>query len=116
MVCPVCPASSLMGGVIGSYFFGINPPESKCLKVVSVILTGTATTLTTLAIIVFGKVSLCQKNYTLPRISMIIAGAVVVGTIYSIAINFLLNKYVERTKQNTAETKENKDSTKNCCK
>jgi hypothetical protein len=96
MVCPACPASSALGGFIGAWF-GVNAPKTTKGKILSIALTGTATALTVIALRVLGNISLCNGNYTWSRITSIIAGATLVGTIYSIGINHLIHRFIEAT-------------------
>ena len=94
MVCPVCPATGWLGGWIGGYF-GILPPEHSGGRILSAVITANLITITIIALKVLFNVSLCvDGDVNLRNIVCVGAKTFIMGVIYSIGVNYLLNRYV----------------------
>lgn len=94
MVCPVCPAAGWFGGLVGGYF-GIQPPRDQRGRMISAAITATLISTTLIAVKVLFNVSLCRGGeFTLANIACVGAKTLIMGVIYSIGVNYLLNRYV----------------------
>lgn len=89
MVCPVCPVVAATGGGIAG-FFGIDRPD---LQVASTVITTVLTVTTTVALKFFLNISICDGNGDFSPRNILQVGLIsfVIGTIYSVAVNFLLD-------------------------
>jgi hypothetical protein len=94
-LCPVCPMTSFFGGLVGGYF-GVEPPKHFEGRLLSAVITATMTGISTIVARRLFGLSLCDGNgnFSLGNIVQVGLITLVMGIIYSIAINFLLNKYV----------------------
>jgi hypothetical protein len=80
--------------MIGSAF-GISPPESVKGKVISLAISGSLTMITASALKIFYHFSFCDGGYyTLKTFIRVAVVLFVIGNIYSLGVNYLLNKYV----------------------
>lgn len=94
MICPVCPAAGLIGGGIGGYF-GISPPKQKEGRILSALITANLITVTIIALKVLFNISLCAGGQlTLANVALVVGKTLIMGVIYSIGVNYLLNRYM----------------------
>lgn len=94
MLCPVCPAAGFAGGWIGSYF-GINPPESTKGKILSGVLTASSVLITIIALkVIFNSTFCVGGTFTLRNMIQVGFPALILGIIYSIGVNWLLDRWV----------------------
>jgi hypothetical protein len=99
MICPVCPAAGWVGGSIGGYV-GVNPPQDAKGRIVSACITGTLITITIVALKLLFNISLCEGGwFTLKNIAIVGIETFVMGVIYSIVVNGLLNRFVYPPKE-----------------
>jgi hypothetical protein len=94
MGCLVCPVVGWFGGWIGGYF-GIQPPKSTNGQILSAVITASLISITIIALKVLFNVSLCVGgSVNLGNVARIGIPTVIMGIIYSIGVNYLLNRYV----------------------
>ena len=94
MTCPVCPAAGWAGGWLGSYI-GINPPQHRLGKFVSALITATLTLVTIVALKIIFNTTLCVGGtFTLENCVRVGLPALALGIVYSIGVNYLLNRFV----------------------
>lgn len=118
MPCPVCPATSFVGGWVGG-FFGIHPPKHFGGRVLSALVSAGLSTVTLLAIKSFFNLSLCKQSGVISakNIAILASSALVLGVIYSIGVNYLLNRFVFTSTQNKPNPpSECPSKDKSCCK
>lgn len=95
MVCPVCLAEGWFGGWVGGYFFGIEPPTHPGGRVLSATITASLIAITVVALKALFNISLCAGGkVTLENMACVGGKTLVMGLIYSIGVNYLLNRYV----------------------
>jgi len=92
MVCPVCPAAGLVGGYVGGYF-GIDSPKSTELNIASAAITAGLIVITIVALRCIFGISLCdgRGDFSLRNIVQVGLITIVIGIIYSIVVNYLIN-------------------------
>gem|GEM_PF-5239867 len=94
MTCPLCPTAGWLGGLCGGYF-GVQPPPHFKGRLLSAFITASLTLITIIALKVFCGISFCRGGqFTLANILRVGFQTLILGMIYSIGINSLLNKYV----------------------
>lgn len=95
MACPVCPAAGWLGGWVGGYF-GIEPPSHPGGRILSAVITANLIAITAIALKALFNISLCTGSgtFTLENILLVGAKGLIMGVIYSIGVNYLLNRYV----------------------
>jgi len=94
MACPICPTAGFFGGIIGGYI-GVNPPVTFGGKCLSAWTTANLVALTVIGLKVFGNIAICEGlGCSLKGLSLIFAKTMVLGIIYSIGVNYLLNRFV----------------------
>lgn len=94
MVCPVCPATGWVGGWIGGYL-GINPPQHIRGRLISACITATLITITVIALKLLFNISLCEGGwFTFENIVKVGIKTMAMGIVYSIFVNYLLNRFV----------------------
>jgi hypothetical protein len=94
MACPVCPAAGWLGGWFGGYF-GIEPPTHPGGRELSAAITANLIAITAIALKALFNISLCAGGgFTLKNILLVGAKGIILGVIYSIGVNYLLNRYV----------------------
>ncbi len=109
MACPVCPAVGWLGGWIGGYF-GIQSPPHFEGKVFSAVITANLISLTVIALKAIFDVSLCGGGgATLGNVAKIAVKTLVMGIIYSIGVNYLLNHYVFPQSENNQNLDDSPD-------
>jgi hypothetical protein len=117
MVCPACPVIGMSGGFLGGYF-GINIPKRTDQRVIGAVITSTMIGITVVALKCLFGIALCDGNgnFTLRNIVQVGSISLSMGIVYSIAINYLLNRIVSPSDdgKSTAEKSESKNSW--CCK
>ena len=113
MVCPVCPVAGMFGGYMGGYF-GINMPEKPAHRAMSACITAGLIVITVVALKCLFGISVCDGNgdFSLRNITQVSAITLVLGVIYSIAVNYLLNLWFSEPSPN--ENAQN-EATKHCC-
>lgn len=119
MACPVCPAAGWLGGWVGGYF-GIKPPTHSGGRELSAALTASLIAITAIALKALFNISLCAGGgLTLKGILLASSIGLVMGMIYSIGINYLLNRHVfpSQDQQEPDETceKPKQDLDPPCC-
>jgi hypothetical protein len=93
-MCVFCTVAAWGGGAIGSYF-GISPPEQKEGKILSALITANLTAITVIALKVLFNVSPCRGGQlTLANLARVGGQMLIIGVIYAIGVNYLLNRYV----------------------
>ncbi|WP_068468496.1 hypothetical protein [Candidatus Protochlamydia phocaeensis] len=98
MICPLCPSAGFIGGIIGGYL-GVNPPQSVGGRYLSILATANLVSLTVIALKALANISMCNGPLlTLTNISIVLAKTLVMGVAYSIAVNYLLNRFVFNTR------------------
>lgn len=91
---PILPASYL-GGWLGTYFFGVNPPTHPGGQELSIVLTAELVAITVIALKALFNISLCMGGgFTLNNVAHAGVKVFIMGMIYSIGINYLLKRYV----------------------
>lgn len=92
MVCPVCPVAGAVGGSIGGYI-GIEPPQSKTLRIVSAAITTSLVVITIVALKCLCGISICDGNgdFSLRNICQVVSISALLAIIYSLAVNSILN-------------------------
>lgn len=94
MVCPVCPAAGYFGGLFGGYF-GIEPPKHPGGRIFSATITASLIGITVIALKAIFNISLCVGGtFTWANIARVGSKTLVMGMIYSIGVNYILNRYV----------------------
>lgn len=95
MGCPACAAGGFCGGLIGGYF-GINQPETQKGRILSGLLSSTLTLVTLVGLKVCFNITLCggASQPTINKFCRLVVAGLLLGTIYSIAINYVLNRCV----------------------
>ena len=94
MICPVCPTAGWFGGWIGGYF-GIDPPPHTKGRIISAIITASLVTITVVALKYVFNISLCVGGeFTPANVLRVGIKTLLLGIVYSIATNYLLNRYV----------------------
>lgn len=96
MGCPVCLPAGFLGGYLGSYLFGIQPPPTRKGKMISAILTAGMIGISIYALKTVFNISLCGGSNAglLERSIRIGIQGFLFGVIYSIGINYLLGRFV----------------------
>lgn len=94
MVCPVCPTAGFFGGLIGGYL-GIHPPATVRGRCVSGLATAALVSTTIVALKAIFNISICYgTGLTAANVSIILAKTLAMGIVYSIGVNFLLNRFI----------------------
>lgn len=94
MVCPVCPAAGWLGGCVGGYF-GISPPKFSGGRIFSAVITANLISVTIIALKALFNISLCVGGeWNLANIARVGIKTLVMGIIYSIGVNYILNRYL----------------------
>lgn len=93
MACVLCPTAGWLGGIIGGYF-NIETPKTPSKKALSMITSATLTAVSVIALKYFTGISICDGTGALTARNIAQVGVIglILGTIYSIAINYLMNK------------------------
>ncbi|MBS0654532.1 MAG: hypothetical protein JSR46_02035 [Verrucomicrobia bacterium] len=91
-MCLVCPLIAVAGGGIAGYF-GLDRPD---LRIVSTVVTGALTLVTTVALKFFLNISICDGlgNFSLRNIAQVSGISLVLGLIYTVAVNYILNRLI----------------------
>jgi len=92
MACPACPAIAMAGGAVSAYF-GF---EREDLRTTTIVITTCLTVVTAIALKVLLGVSICDGNgnFSLRNIAQVGAISLVLGIIYTVGVNFILNRLV----------------------
>ncbi|CUI17717.1 conserved membrane protein [Candidatus Protochlamydia naegleriophila] len=117
MVCPVCPTAGFFGGLIGGYL-GIHPPATFRGRCISGLATAGLVSATIVALKTIFKISLCYgTGFTLANVSVVLAKTLAMGIVYSIGVNFLLNRFIfiERTQTQTQPIQPASQECPHCC-
>lgn len=94
MACPICPAAGWLGGLCGGYL-GIEPPKHPGGRLFSATITASLIGVTVIALKSIFNVSLCVGGtFTAANIVRVGSKTLVMGIIYSIGVNYILNRYV----------------------
>lgn len=122
MACPICFFSTFLGGAIGSYWFGINPPSHTKGKILSTSITTSLVLITNIALKALFNFSFCVSGgSTLSNILRVGSATLILGNIYSIGVNYLLGRYIflspaKQKKEPVQEKVEQKpEETPSCC-
>lgn len=109
MVCPVCPAAGLFGGYFGGYF-GVNPPEQLELRLISGMITAGLIVITIVALKCLFGISICDGNgdFSFRNIVQVSVISLVVGVIYSIVVNLLINLWYGDSTKNEVQDESSK--------
>lgn len=115
MMCPLCPATGWLGGWLGGYF-GVNPPEHWKGRVISAFITANMVCVTAIALKYFWGISLCSPGRTqMEKIAIAGIKAVLMSIVYSIGVNFLLNRYIYSKAVDKGTEEESTTAAKPCC-
>jgi len=116
MVCPVCPAVGMVGGYVGGYF-GINQPEDTTLRVVGGVITASMIVITVVALRCFFDLSICDGlgNFSLRNIIQVACISLVLGLIYSLVVNCILNRLFSEAPKNANPAPLQISAQKPCC-
>ncbi len=97
MICPACPAIAMAGGGIAAYF-GIDRPD---LRTKVTLITSAMLGITTVALKLIFDIRLCDGNgnFSLRNIGQVGAISLVLGLVYSVAVSYLLNRFVRQPEQ-----------------
>jgi hypothetical protein len=93
-MCGLCSGAGFIGGYIGGYF-GINPPASRSGRFASAVITSVITAVNVIALKrIFGQ-SICNGQGTFTAANLARTGAItlVLGIVYSIAVNYIISRY-----------------------
>ncbi len=113
MVCPACILSGVCGGWIGGYF-GIHPPKHTKGKMLSAFITVNLVVLTQITLKKMFNLSLCAGGgLTIGNVIRVVVKTLLMGIVYSIAVNYLLGRYVFREPQEEAKAELEKIAEKN---
>ena len=94
MACPLCPTAGWFGGWLGG-FLGINSPDIPEGKILSAVITANLIGITVIALKAIFNISLCiDGRFTLKNIALVGVKTLCMGIIYSIGVNYLLNRYL----------------------
>lgn len=94
MTCPVCPAAGFLGGWVGGYF-GVKPPEHSGGRLLSAAITANLIAVSIIGLKAVSGISLCVGGtFNIENIIRVGLKALFMGVIYSIGINYILNRYV----------------------
>ena len=94
MGCPVCHVAGWFGGWVGGYL-GIDPPKRPGGQLFSALITANLISITVIALKSLFNVSLCKAGAsTLENIGRLSLITLATGIVYSIGVNYLLNRYV----------------------
>jgi hypothetical protein len=117
MACPICPAAGWVGGWIGGYF-GVKPPEHPGGRILSALVTANLMSITVIALKALFDVSLCVGGVTLGNFIRVGVKAAIMGIVYSIGVNYLLNRYIFSQSNPLVNDSilEEKDALPCCCK
>lgn len=116
-MCPMCSTGGFFGGLIGGYF-GIHPPKKKSARIASALITATLITITFVALKVFFNISLCRNGkFNFENIVLIGLKTTLLGIVYSIAVNYLLNKFLAKPPRNSnlKSSPSQKGNSHSCC-
>lgn len=94
-MCWGCFASPLIGSVLGNSFhsFALYKERSLRFKFASIGISSGLTFLTALAIKTFFNISFCgNEGFVLSRAIVIAAASAIVGLVYSLGVNYILNR------------------------
>ena len=94
-LCPLMFAGPLVGSYLGKYCkdFAIDKNQPFGVKALSMGLTVSLNILTVLAAKYIFKVSMCgPRGFSLIRVVVIISCSLVVGLIYNLGVNYILNR------------------------
>ena len=102
-ICPGCVIGPACGSFFGAWLvskgytsgYYLETPKRTGTKILSFVLTSNYTVMTTLAIKTLFHVSFCGPAFTLKRAIVILLGATAVGILYTLPINYLLNRFVD---------------------
>jgi hypothetical protein len=116
MVCPVCPAVGMFGGYLGGYF-GITIPERPELRVMSALITAGMIGITVVAIRSMFGIAICDGNgnFSLRNITQVGVISLLMGIIYSLAVNYLLNLLFSEPAKNEAPLPSQIEAPRPCC-
>lgn len=93
-MCGVCLLNGLAGGYVGAYF-GVPPPQHPGGQILSSLITANLVGMTVVALKAMFNISLCGgREVNLTNIILVGVKTVMMGIIYSIGVNYLLNRYV----------------------
>ena len=93
-MCVLCPVVGAGAGCLAELVFGVNSPKSRSEKTLSSILTASAGAITLIALKTMWNISFCGDGRpTLANISRVGGVALLLGVIYSIGVNYVLNRY-----------------------
>ena len=88
--------SGAFGGWIGGYF-GIHPPKHTSGKILSAFITVNLVILTQISLKKMFNISLCAGGgLTIGNVIRVVVKTLLMGIIYSMAVNYLLGRYVFR--------------------
>lgn len=92
MICPACPVIAMTGSAISAYF-GF---DRKDLRPYAVAATTVLTGVTVVALRILLGISICDGNGDFSPRNFVQVGAIsiVLGIVYTVAIQYLLNRYV----------------------
>ncbi len=108
MACPTCILAGVFGGWIGGYI-GVNPPKNSTGRIFSGLVTLNFVSITLIALDAF-KISLCaNRQKIIGKTAQVVACTFLIGTIYSIAVNYLLGRYVLLEQQEEVKPPLNKE-------
>lgn len=94
MACPVCPAAGWLGGWVGGYF-GIKPPAHSGGRLLSAVITANLISVSIIGLKALFGISLCiGGTFSMDNIVRVGSKALLMGIVYSIGVNFILNRYV----------------------
>lgn len=94
MACPLCPAAGWFGGWIGGYF-GFAPVDHPGGRILSAAVTASLIGISVIALQTISTVSLCKDGrITLDNFALVAGKTFLMGVVYSIGVNYLLNRYV----------------------
>ncbi len=121
MACGICLASSYAGGWFGGYL-GISSPEHRSGRIFSALITANLVGITVIALKSAFNLSLCGgAEWTARNVMILMGKTLALGVIYSIAVNYLLNRYIFtpsiqfQEKNDVLKKGQSEDQISRCC-
>lgn len=121
MICPACPMIGMGFGLIAGYF-GVKMPEQRSHRILGAVITSAMIGVTVVALRCLFGITLCDGNgnFSLRNIAQVGSISIVMGIVYSIGVNILINLAVSalnkrNSSQETPPLAEDPNAQRPCC-